>query len=84
MNGHAEKIYCSGTDLANEYRSESLASANEHLQQRMQQLASDHQSQLYEVAKNTESLENEVKLLTMAKDHQHEEFKAQVASLEGL
>lgn len=50
----------------------------------MQQLASDHLRQLYEVAKNTESLENEVKLLTMAKDHQHDVFKAQVASLEGL
>ncbi|KAF9370007.1 hypothetical protein CPC16_004031 [Podila verticillata] len=43
----------------------------------MQQLASDHQSQLYEVAKNTESLEDEVKLLTLAKDHQHDEFKTQ-------
>ncbi|KAF9370361.1 hypothetical protein CPB97_002807 [Podila verticillata] len=65
-------------------RCESHASTNEHLQQRMQQLASDHLRQLYEVAKNTESLENEVKLLTMAKDHQHDVFKAQVASLEGL
>ncbi|KFH70388.1 hypothetical protein MVEG_03238 [Podila verticillata NRRL 6337] len=65
-------------------RSESHASINENLQQRMQQLASDHQRQLYEMAKNTESLENEVKLLTMAKDYQHDEFKAQVASLERL
>lgn len=84
MNGLAEKNCCSGTDLANEHRSESYASSNEHLQQRMQQLASDHQSQLYDVAKNTELLENEVKLLTLAKDHQYDGFKAQVASLEEL
>jgi len=50
----------------------------------MQQLASDHQSQLYDVAKNTELLENEVKLLTLARDHQYDGFKAQVASLEEL
>ncbi|KAG0332087.1 hypothetical protein BG000_010353 [Podila horticola] len=36
------------------------------------------------MVKTTESLENEVGLLTMAKDHQHGEFEAQVASVEAM
>lgn len=50
----------------------------------MQQSASDHQSQMFEMAKTTESLENEVKLMTMTKDHQQGEFEAQIASVEVL
>ncbi|KAF9305266.1 hypothetical protein BGZ74_010790 [Mortierella antarctica] len=65
-------------------RSEAYASTNGQLQQMMQQSASDHQSQMFEMAKTTESLENEVKLMTMTKDHQQGEFEAQIASVEVL
>ncbi|KAG0026267.1 hypothetical protein BGZ82_009555 [Podila clonocystis] len=65
-------------------RSEAYASTNDQLQQMMQQLASDHQSQMFEMAKTTESLENEAKLLNIAKDHQHGEFESQIASVEAL
>ncbi|KAG0091201.1 hypothetical protein BGZ93_008951, partial [Podila epicladia] len=65
-------------------RSEAYASTNDQLQQMMQQLASDHQSQMFETEKTIELLENEVKLLTMAKDHHHGEFEAQIASVEEL
>ncbi|KAG0024584.1 hypothetical protein BGZ81_007643 [Podila clonocystis] len=65
-------------------RSEACASTNEQLQQTMQQMAVDHQSQMFEMAKTTESLENEAKLLTIAKNHQHGEFEAQIASVEAL